>query len=60
MNDISKKKLHFNIQSELRKYLKRYSRELNLPVGYADLDHYENSVSLYDKAGRDTLWETVV
>jgi hypothetical protein len=23
------------------------------------MNHYENSVSLYDKAGRDTLWETV-
>lgn len=59
MNDISQKKIHFPIQSELRKYLNEYSRELELPIGYADLDHYENSVPLYDKAGKDTLWETV-
>ncbi len=59
MNDISKKKQHFTIKEGLRKYLKRYSRELDLPVSYSDLDHYENSVPLYDKAGKDTLWETV-
>lgn len=59
MNDISKKKIHYPIQEPLRKYLKRYTRELVLPIGYKDLDHYENSVPLYDKAGKDTLWETV-
>lgn len=59
MNTISKKKIHFPIQPPLRKYLKNYSREIKLPLTYSDLDHYENSVSLYDKAGRDTLWETV-
>lgn len=59
MNDISKKKIHYPIQKNLRKYLKRYSRELELPIDYSDLDHYENSVPLYDKAGKDTLWETV-
>lgn len=59
MNNISKKKIHYPIQAELRKYLKRYSRELNLPISYSDLDHYENAVPLYDKAGKDTLWETV-
>lgn len=59
MNDISKKKLYFKINKDLRKYLKRYSRELDLPIGYKDLNHYENSVPLYDKAGKDTFWETV-
>ena len=59
MNDISKKKIHYPIQETLRKYLRRYTRELDLPIGYKDLDHYENSVPLYDKAGKDTLWETV-
>lgn len=59
MNDISKKKIHYTIKKELRKYLKRYSREIKLPVSYSDLNHYENAVPLYDKTGRDTLWETV-
>lgn len=59
MNTISKKKIHFPIQKDLRKYLKKYSRELKLPIGYEDLDHYDDAVPLYDKAGKDTLWETV-
>lgn len=59
MNTISKKKIHFPIQKELRKYLKNYSREMKLPIGYGDLNHYDNSLPLYDKAGKDTLWETV-
>lgn len=59
MNEISKKKVHYKIQPPLREYLEEYSREIELPISYQDLDHYENSVSLYDDAGRDTLWETV-
>ena len=59
MNTISKKKEHFPVKPPLRKYLKKYSREHKLPIGYDDLNHYQNSVSLYDKAGKDTLWETV-
>ena len=59
MNTISKKKIHYPIQPQLRKYLKNYSRELKLPINYKDLDHYESSVPLYDKAGVDTMWETV-
>ncbi|MEQ8623391.1 MAG: hypothetical protein RJQ00_11570 [Vicingaceae bacterium] len=59
MNTISKKKVHYPIKTQLRKYLKNYSRELKLPINYKDLDHYESSVPLYDKAGVDTMWETV-
>lgn len=59
MNDISQKKIHFTIKENLRKYLNRYSREIELPISYSDLNHHENAVPLYDKAGRDTLWETV-
>jgi hypothetical protein len=59
MNEISKKKVHYPIVPSLRKYLKQYSRELKLPIAYQDLNHYESSIPLYDKAGKDTLWETV-
>lgn len=59
MNTISKKKEHYKIQPPLRKYLRNYSRENKLPITYSDLNHYENSIPLYDKAGKDTLWETV-
>jgi len=59
MNEISKKKIHYPIKEHLREYLEEYSRENPLPIKYEDLNHYENSISLYDDAGRDTMWETV-
>lgn len=59
MNKISKKKDFYPISNPLRKYLRKYSRATRLPITYSDLDHYESSVALYDKNGKDTLWETV-
>ena len=59
MNDISKKKIHYPIKEHLRQYLEEYSREISLPIKYEDLNHYENAISLYDDAGKDTMWETV-
>lgn len=56
---ISKKKEPFPISKFLRTYLRKYDRELDLPVFYADLLRFDNSIPLYDKSGNDTLWETV-
>ena len=33
---------------------------MKLPVLYGDLMHYDNSISLYDNKGNDTLWESVI
>ena len=60
MNTISKKKFFFPIRDELRGYLTEYSREVKLPIQYKDLLHFESSMPVYDKEGRDTLWETVM
>ena len=54
----SKKKKSYNIQNRLRMYLRRYGREISLPVKYDDLLRFENTVSLLDSRGEDTLWET--
>ena len=59
MAHISKKKKVYEISEVLRKYLKKYHRETDLPISYEDLTRYEQSTSLYDKNGVDTLWETV-
>lgn len=59
MNTISKKKDLYPINGALRKYLKSYSREHKLPIGYDDLNHYDSAIPVYDKAGKDTLWESV-
>ena len=56
---ISKKKEIFPISRALRTYIKTYDREIDLPIYYADLIRYDNSIPLYDKVGNDTLWETV-
>lgn len=56
---ISKKKAIFPISKALRSYINRYDREMDLPIYYGDLIRYDNSIPLYDKAGNDTLWETV-
>ncbi|NQZ76335.1 MAG: hypothetical protein HRT61_09520 [Ekhidna sp.] len=56
---ISKKKEIFPISPVLRSYIKKYDREIDLPIYYGDLLRYDNSIPLYDKAGNDTLWETV-
>lgn len=56
---ISKKKLPYKVSRHLREYLKNYGRAENLPISYSDLLRYNNSISLHDSKGADTLWETV-
>ncbi|MDG2331090.1 MAG: hypothetical protein P8M05_05820 [Flavobacteriales bacterium] len=58
--DISKKKELYSISSGLRKYLKEFGREKNIPVSYEDLLRYKDGFPLFDKTGKDTLWETVM
>lgn len=50
----------YPIHPQLREYLARYSREIRLPVNYADLRYFSECASLYDRDGRDTLWQTVI
>lgn len=57
---ISKKKSSYPITDELAIYLKIYNRIQNLEISYGDLNHYSSSVPLYDKNGKDTLWETLL
>jgi hypothetical protein len=56
---ISKKKIPFKINLQLRRYLKKYGRETIMPIQYVDLLRFDSSISLYDKHGNDTLWITV-
>ncbi|MBJ6116821.1 hypothetical protein JAO76_01370 [Pontibacter sp. BT310] len=60
MNSISKKKLFYPVNKELRKYLYTYGRSSKLPVHYEDLLHYSDAFPYFDKKGVDTLWETVM
>jgi hypothetical protein len=56
---ISKKKIVYPISLNLRNYLIKYGREVDIPIHYKDLLRYSGSIALYDSKGNDTLWETV-
>ena len=56
---ISKKKRIYPISTGLRRYLIKYSREVDIPIHYHELLRYSSSIALYDSKEQDTLWETV-
>lgn len=58
-NIISKKKNVYAVSKTFKKYLKRYGREVHLPLSYATLRHFQSSIPCYNSKGQDTLWETV-
>tara|TARA_B100000780_G_C21125347_1_gene456457 strand:- start:2878 stop:3906 length:1029 start_codon:yes stop_codon:yes gene_type:complete len=59
-NHISKKKPAYPISQPLMDYLRKYSRELEIPVRCLDLKHFFTSIPLEDKDGNTTLWETAM
>jgi hypothetical protein len=54
----SKKKPIFLVNQPLRLYLKKYGREVHLPVSYSDLQRFTYTHPLKDKKGNATFWET--
>jgi hypothetical protein len=60
MQQISKKKAFFPLNPAFRGYLKLYEREVALPISYEELRYYDASIPVYDKNGKDTLWESVL
>jgi hypothetical protein len=57
---ISKKKAPFVITPQLRRYLNIYSREIKVPLSYQDLTHFTYSAPIYDRHGKDSLWQNVM
>lgn len=57
-NDLMKKP-NYSISSDLRKYLKYYGRKVNSDLEYDDLMRFQSSYPLFDRKGKDTLWESV-
>ncbi len=57
---ISRKKRIYAACEAFAEYLAQYDRAMRLPVRYDDLLRYEQAIPLYDKAGRDTLWVSVL
>lgn len=56
---ITKKKIIYPVNEPLRNYLREHERETT-SLKYSDLTRYSSSIPLYDNAGKDTLWETVL
>jgi hypothetical protein len=56
---ISLKKPNYPISPLLRKYLKGYGRKFQAEIDYKDLLHFNGAFPYYDRAGKDTLWESV-
>ena len=57
---ISRKKPAYPLTPALREYLHAHDRTAPLPITYAELRHFSGSFPVLDRAGRDTLWQTVV
>ncbi|MGB0792247.1 MAG: hypothetical protein ACPGTR_01700 [Opitutales bacterium] len=54
------RKQYYPINGAFRDYLAEYQRGLDLPVSYEDLLDYEDAFPLINKAGQDTLWQTLI
>ncbi|MBX2963879.1 MAG: hypothetical protein KF687_15315 [Cyclobacteriaceae bacterium] len=54
------KKPVFPVSDQLRKYLIATNREIDAPISYQDLLRSSGAITLFDKQGRDTLWETMI
>jgi hypothetical protein len=57
---ISRKKRSYRVSEGLHGFLRRHGRAAELPVSYSDLTRYDDSTPVYDKRGRDTLWQSVL
>ncbi|MBL7857357.1 MAG: hypothetical protein JNM57_06690 [Cyclobacteriaceae bacterium] len=60
MAGIRFKKPSYPVSEQLRQYLTETNREIDVPIAYRDLLHYNSAITLYDKKGADTLWETLI
>ncbi len=56
---ISRKKITYPLIPAFRRYLRIYEREIRLPVSYEELKYYDAVIPVYDKEGKDTLWQSV-
>ena len=57
---ISKKKPFFHISKKLKDFLKTHDRWIDDVISYDDLLRFSDSVNLYDKKNRDTLWVRLI
>ena len=57
---ISQKKPFYPISKKLESFLKLHDRWINDVISYDDLLRYTDSINIYDKNDRDTLWVRLI
>lgn len=57
---ISKKKQPFGVSDGLGRYLGRHGRIQPLPISFDVLGRYTDAITLRNKRGEDTLWQTAL
>lgn len=57
---ISKKKKIYPVIEPLKLYLQDHNRGIDLPIKYNDLLNFKSGIPVYDKKGKDSLWETAL
>ncbi len=56
-NEVTRQKKEvYPISENLRNYLKKYHRNVKLPISYAELLRFQGGLPIYDEEGNDTLW----
>ena len=57
---ISKKKPFYPISKKLENFLRQHDRWIEDVISYDDLLRYSDSINLYDKKNKDTLWVRLI
>ena len=57
---ISQKKPFYPISKSLKLFLEQHDRWMDDVISYEDLLRYSDSINLYDKKNKDTLWVRLI
>ncbi len=57
---ISKKKPFYPISKKLKNFLNQHDRWIDNVISYEDLLRYSDSINIYDKNNKDTLWVRLI
>ena len=60
MKLITRKKNFYPVSGNLEKYLERFGRVCDLPLDYDDLMRFDETMAVYDREDKPTLWHTAI
>jgi hypothetical protein len=60
LKQISKRKQPVKVNAQLRHYLITHGRGIDIPIQYPHLKNFSDSIALYDKKGKDTLFTNLI